>query len=1107
MDCPACGSANPDGFRFCGICGSSLLLTCSACGAEVPPGFKFCGSCGQPVESDITTAKQPDMLAGRRIVTVLFADLVGFSTLAEFLDPEELSTLMTQTFDELTAEVEKREGVIEKFIGDAVVAIFGAPIAHEDDPIRAVETALSMLEIVQLRSSSAPSPLQLRIGINSGLVVTGPVGDGSQTGVMGDAVNVAARLQQAADAGEILVSESIWRRTRDSYDAEAAGSLDVKGREQRVLSYRIGDRRKAPQRAQAAFVGRSEELALLDLLWSSAAKGNTHVISVVGEPGVGKSRFLAEFAPRQGALDLRVSCRSERAFGPFLDLFEQILRSIPTHVDELKKAVHELGVDEETGMLIGALLGLAGGPAVMHMADEAQKRQVFAGVWRFLLSVPGDRPTFILFDDIHSADRSSLDLLGFLLERLAGAPFMLVLSSRPAFGEVERTVLRASHTAIRLEPLSPQESVDLARGFLGVDELPHDLEELVASRAEGNPFFIEELLQALLEIGSLSVDDGRATLADVDVDIPDTVQGTILARIDRLGRPDRQVLQYAAVVGRDFSSDLIEAVVKQEVETALEELARSQLLVAQGPRRWAFKHALIREVTYETLLLRERKELHRRVAEALEAGEPGEADFLESIAEHYANADVPDKARAHAVAAGDLAMARMAFAEAQERYDTALRLWGEGDVRGRLELLLQAAHAARMSGDSVAARTYLVEAEEGWRSLGDMQKAGAALAGLGRVYWMSGESDRGIEVLQQAIETLEVLGPSAELVRAYVWSSTSNMLLGHVNEGSEHARRGLEIAESLGLVEERSHLLNTLGCCEGFLGDIGGLAKLREALKLSEQAGDAEVIGRAYVNLSEMLEEICQNEEALDLARVGQQRMVALGAPQFEAFLAANEASFLVGLGRHQEAERICRDLLGPRRAVQNMPGIVNASRILASVLIRRGSSEEARDVLEAVKLFARRVGGEFHFPILALEAELEAARGNAAVARHAMAEAAGLALETSAIIYWLRVAVPSAMYLSREEATSVLDRCRYLAERHPAYEARVLEASGWIDNDLEMFRQAADLYASLDRPYEEARCRLECGDLEEAGRIITALEVEDGPLGQRLRELVGAPA
>ena len=270
-------------------------MRCSVCSFENPEGFRFCGSCG----SALAGGEQP---AGeRRRVTVAFADIVGYSSMAERLDAEELGALMTEVFAEFKAEIEAREGRVEKFIGDAVVATFGASPAHEDDPVRAVDTALALLRAVSKRTVPTGQPMTLRVGINSGLVVTHPT-DGTGTGVLGDAVNVAARLQQAAEPGHVLMAEPVFRRVQPSYECEHVGLLTVKGREQPVDAYRlVGLRRSATARRQAPLVGRADELALVELLWSNAARGNTHVVSIVGEPGVGKSRLLNEIPKRTDA--------------------------------------------------------------------------------------------------------------------------------------------------------------------------------------------------------------------------------------------------------------------------------------------------------------------------------------------------------------------------------------------------------------------------------------------------------------------------------------------------------------------------------------------------------------------------------------------------------------------------------------------------------------------------------------------------------------------------------------------------------------------------------------------------------------------------------------
>jgi adenylate cyclase len=1103
MKCPACGFDNPEGFRFCGSCGTALARACPTCGAEVPEGFRFCGTCGQPMDEAVAEAPPAGLPSERRPVTILFADLVGFSTLAEHMDPEELRALMTDTFAELTAEVEKRDGVVEKFIGDAVMAVFGVPQAHEDDPRRAVEAALAMLEVVRQRSEKTPAPLQLRIGVNSGLVVSGTVGDGTQAGIMGDAVNVAARLQQAADPDELVVSDSVWRRVRDGYDAQAMGPLEVKGRDQGVAAHRVIGPREPTVRRQAPFVGRRDELSLLELLWSSAIKGNTHVVSLVGEPGVGKSRLLSELRQRDGTLDVRINCGSERAYGPFLELMERLMGGMPSDMGDLERRAADLGVDQETARLLAAFLGLGDAPPVVRMADEQLKRQVFAGIWQFILAAQGDRPALIVLDDVHWADLSSLDLLGFLLERLGGIPLVMVLAYRPGFEQVERATLRASHTAIRLEPLSSEESVQLARGFLGVDQMPEDLERLVASRAEGNPFFIEELLQALVELGTLAVVDGHAVLAKVEVEIPDTVQGTILARVDRLDPRERSLLQLGAVLGRSFSTESISAVLDEaDVGSSLEALARAQLLVGQGPGQWAFKHALIQEVVYDTLLLRQRKELHAKVAQVLEARAGEDPGYLEVLAEHYARADVPDKARGFALLAGDLASERMGFVEAKERYETALRLWGEGDEEGRLELLQKLGWARLMGGDPGGSRTALIEAEAGWRSRGDLRRAGGALATMGRLHWIMGEGHRGGEVLEQAIGLLEPEGKSPELVQAFVWTSSLHMLQGQTDRSIAFAERGLAMEEGLGMDGARSQLLNNIGVCRCMLGDSEGLAVLQEAQELAERSGDAEAIGRAYSNLAATLAMFQRHRESAAVSRRGQEVSRRLGSPGFEIFHAGNEAQSLAELGRYEDAEALAREALSKAREMKMPPAICNNAAPLVMALLARGRYGEARELMDEVMPLARGLGGnEFLSLGLLLEANLEWARGNLNAGRQAISEAADMVLETPTIWHVAVILSTAARLLPRERVENLLDRVRPAA-KDPAYEVMVAEAEGILSGDATRFKRAAEIYASLEMPYAEARCRLEAGEIDRAREIIDRYGLQDGPLGSRLREL-----
>ncbi len=1032
-------------------------------------------------------------------MTVLFADLVGFSTFAESMDPEELQTVITETFSELVGEIEVRSGRVEKFIGDAIVAIFGVPIAHEDDPVRASAAAIAMIDVIHRLSQRTQTPLRLRIGINSGLVVAGSVGDGTQTGVIGDAVIVAARLQQAADADEILVSASVWRRIRDRFKGDHVGLLDIKGRAKQVDAYRVLAPGRSDDRRRAPFVGRKEELALLELLWSSAVKGNAHAVSLVGEPGVGKSRMLAEFPSREDSLDVRIDCSGERAFGPFLDLLEVVLGQLPTDLPDLQMSLAQLSLEPDVALLLGALLGLADAPPVVAMADEHRKRQVFTGFYKFLLAASRGRASLLILEDLHLCDQSSLELLGFLLERVSGVPLMVVVSHRPGFEQMERWMIRPSHMGVRLELLSAAESVALARGYLSVESLPADLERLVAMRAEGNPFFIEELLEALLELGYIEVLNGEVRLGQAQIVVPDTIEGTVLARIDRLPAGQRALLQYAAVIGRSFSTSLIQGVMgRADATNDLESLARAQILVADGPEQWAFKHALIQEVAYETILLQQRRTLHRKVAETLEAGQEDDPNLLERLAEHYAQAEDAEQARRYAVRAGDVASERMGFAEARRHYQTALQLWKEGDEEGRLRLLMKLAWASLITGESAGARTSLIEAEAGWRALGKTREAGAALATQGRVHFFSGETDRAAKVLDEAIAMLSTEEPSPELVQAMVWSSILNVVTGRVDEGIELSARGLATARQLGIVGAEANLLTSLGVLQVVAGDAKGLDRLKQALDLARRTGEPEPVGRAYINLGIAMRALAEHREGAALCEEGREAMRHMGAPSFDGVIAANQSIMLAELARFEEAERVAHEVLGPLRSVTVGPGLLFAGYGLGLSLLRRGRYLECRSLLDEMLPMARRIGGTmFLCTIPVLEAELEDVLGNHATARRAATEAVASALDGSAVADWFLPLITAARLGSIEGFETLLAAARKHAT-YPALSAALAETEAVLSGGRAEFGLAAELYAELELPYQEMRCRLEAKDANAAKALINRFGLENSPVGSR---------
>jgi tetratricopeptide (TPR) repeat protein len=421
-----------------------------------------------------------------------------------------------------------------------------------------------------------------------------------------------------------------------------------------------------------------------------------------------------------------------------------------------------------------------------------------------------------------------------------------------------------------------------------------------------------------------------------------------------------------------------------------------------------------------------------------------------------------------------------------------------------LALLEKLGNASHLGGDPARARSALIEAESGWRGLGNLRRAGATLSQLGRAYWITGEMDRAADVLQRAIAVLGPEGPSPELVRAYTWASTLHMLTGDIGVGAELARKGLEIAEPLGLDGMRANLLNTLGVCETSLGDVGAFRRLDEAHELAERSGDPEAILRIYVNLPDNLFKFGRHEEGVVLSRRGRELARKLGSPNFEWFIAANEATMLMELGRYDEAEALLRDAL-ESHAVLSVPGQVNAKMVYADVLIRQGRYAQARLLLDESMPLARRIGGsEFLTPALVVEASLDEAQGSIASARQILGEAIDIALATSSLIHLAPPLAPGARLLPADRVKPVIERARP-ASGSPMVAAAVAEAEAWVTRTPSAFSDAAARYAAMKMPYHEARCRLEAGDLGRARELIIRFRLEKGPLGARLNALSGA--
>ncbi len=1007
--CAACGAENRPGRRFCSQCGATLDLQCPQCGAANEPGDRFCGDCGSALTGETgasqRTAASPPSVSERRLVSVLFADLVGFTSLSEHRDPDAVRELLSRYFDRCRALIERYGGVVEKFIGDAVMAVWGSPIAREDDAERAVRAALALTEAVSVLAEEVGMPeLRVRAGVLTGLAAV-EVGAEAEGMVLGDTVNTASRLQSLAAPGTVLVDDVTRRATEAAIAYDDAGLHQVKGRDQpvhawsalRVVAGVGGARRSAG--LEAPFVGRDHELqAIIDASESSAHDRRTRLVTVVGDAGSGKSRLLWEFFKyADGIQELRYwhqgRCLSYGEGVAYWALAEMVRtrariqeeENPQTARDKLRATVEEFVSDDRERRLVE--------PRLAHLLrleerPDADRVDLFSG-WRlFFERMAETQPVTLAFEDLQWADSGLLDFIDYLLEWCAESPIFILALGRPELRE-----RRQSWEPVMLASLEPRAIAELLDGL--APGLPEELVAQIVGRAEGIPLYAVETIRMLQDRGVLVQDGARYVVAgDVsDLEVPETLHALVASRLDSLSSVERSLLQDASVLGQSFTAADAAALAggpEEDIAGLLDRLVTKQILARdddpRSPERgqYVFLQGLLRTVAYGILSRRACKAKHVAAAEHLERSWPGEArDIAEVLASHYVEAIRADpeaqdtaelraRARERLTAAGQAAASLALGPEAQSYFEQAAEL-ADDDV-GRAALLEQAGRALLRSGDAAAAEQELERAIALYGSAGRSHGGGASVT-LGFLL-------RSVGRIEEARALLEPFRAAADETDPIVHAeglaalAAVHVFEGGVDEGGRLLEEALSVLENERALPALADALTTRGVYLIMAGRREeGVAVLRHALAMAEEHAAPAVALRARVNVAQIAIEEDQLALAVDEVNAGvasarergdrtlERRLLgqliwpltvlgrwdeaasagsALLAEQLFAFLAASPMAWVASARGDKETFERCRSLAIEGRESKYVDQRVVAQCVLARDAIERGEPGEA---------------------------------------------------------------------------------------------------------------------------------------------------------------------
>jgi predicted ATPase/class 3 adenylate cyclase len=1118
VGCTHCGTENRTGRKFCAECGRPLTASCPACGAANEPGERFCGDCGASLTAAAVPGPAP--VSERRLVSILFADLVGFTTLSESRDPEEVRELLSRYFDACRRLVELYGGTVEKFIGDAVMAVWGTPVAQEDDAERAVRTALDLVAAVSALGDETGAPeLRARAGVLTGeaAVNVGAVGEGM---VAGDLVNTAARIQSTAEPGTVLVGDATRRATEAAVVFEPVGEHVLKGKAEPVRLYRavrVTAARGGAQRStglEAPFVGRARELRLVkELFHGSAEQSRAQLVSITGIGGIGKSRITWEFEKYIDGLADSIWWHRGRclAYGEGVAYWAlaEMVRGRAGILDGEDQATsrakladcleRHLPDRDERAWVEPRLANLLG----LEERVDADRQDLFAA-WRLFFERLADvQPVILVFEDLQWADAALLAFLEYLLEWSSSQRLYVLVLARPELMQASPEFARGVRNAatIALEPLSDAAMAELLDGY--VPGMPAELRERVLERAQGIPLYAVETVRMLID-GGLLVREGSVyrPVGEIStLEVPETLHALVAARLDGLAPDERRLVQDACVLGKTFSKGALAAIAgrdEAELDPLVASLVRKEVLSLQADPRspeqgqYGFLQELLRQVAYDTLSRRDRKARHLAAVAALEHSFQGfEQEAPEVVATHLLAAhrlgpddDDADELRARAsdalVRAADRAAALAAPEEGRRYLDEAATL--ADDPAMRAALLAHAADLSFLAGQPAPARERIEEAIALYEQLGDGDSAARAGLLLAHLDVAEGRLTHAEARLEHALASLENAGETEELASTLAQLARMQILRGAHEAAGLTIERALHLAEALALDELIVDALTTRGVILTFSGRyVEATLVLQGAMARARRADRYIADRRAYANLSSLLLDAGRFVETVELGAEIEAGARQRGDRELLVTALLNPLEALVALGRWQEA-------LAKVVAADELEASTHArsDRLSAvAILCDQGELERARTLLEAHEGDRNAEQADIASGYAGQEARLLRAEGRTGEARAAaergLAHASSLGLTNYSVRNCLIEAIEAALELGDlDDAGALLGR---IDELQPGRLFPLLQAhghrlharlAGHDDEADRRFRAAAGLFEQEGMVFALAVTRLE---------------------------------